>query len=49
MITFSHLFVDGQHWLGFSIVDYMMEQLTLWERSLNEIPDSDTQASTENK
>ncbi|XP_076443565.1 conserved oligomeric Golgi complex subunit 1-like isoform X2 [Babylonia areolata] len=31
------------------IVDYMTEQLTLWEKSLKDIPDPDTQASTENK
>ncbi|KAL8616686.1 hypothetical protein ACOMHN_031668 [Nucella lapillus] len=31
------------------IVDYMTEQLTLWERSLKDIPDPDTQACTENK
>jgi hypothetical protein len=36
-------------WSVFRIVDYMQEQLVLWERSLKEIPDAETQASTENK
>ena len=36
-------------WLCCRIVDYMKEQLSLWERSLKEIPDTATQASTENK
>ncbi|KAK7465202.1 hypothetical protein BaRGS_00037631 [Batillaria attramentaria] len=31
------------------IVDYMGEQLTLWEKSLREIPDAATQSITENK
>ncbi|KAK7116850.1 conserved oligomeric Golgi complex subunit 1-like isoform X2 [Littorina saxatilis] len=31
------------------IVDYMKEQVALWEKSLKEIPDLDTQASTEHK
>lgn len=38
-----------QKLIYFRIVDYLMEQLSLWETALRDIPDATTQIITEHK